>query len=46
MIERIIQWSLDNRLLVLLLTGVFVAWGCSPPDKRRWTPFPICRMCR
>ncbi|ABI56739.1 efflux RND transporter permease subunit [Alkalilimnicola ehrlichii MLHE-1] len=27
MIERIIQWSLDNRLLVLLLTGVFVAWG-------------------
>ncbi len=27
MIERIIQWSLDNRLLVLLLTGVFIAWG-------------------
>lgn len=27
MIERIIQWSLDNRLLVLLLTAAFVAWG-------------------
>ncbi len=27
MIERIIEWSLENRLLVLLLTVVFVAWG-------------------
>jgi len=27
MIERIIQWSLDNRLLVLLLTGVFLLWA-------------------
>lgn len=27
MIDRIIQWSLDNRLLVLLLTGIFVLWG-------------------
>ncbi len=27
MIDRIVQWSLDNRLLVILLTGVFVLWG-------------------
>lgn len=27
MIDRIVQWSLDNRLLVLLLTAVFVVWG-------------------
>ena len=27
MIDRIIQWSVDNRLLVLLLTVVVVAWG-------------------
>ncbi|MDX5433088.1 MAG: efflux RND transporter permease subunit, partial [Halomonas sp.] len=27
MIERIIAWSLHNRLLVLLMTAIFVAWG-------------------
>ena len=27
MIDRIIEWSLENRLLVLLLTVLFVAWG-------------------
>ncbi|MBK1734571.1 CusA/CzcA family heavy metal efflux RND transporter [Halorhodospira abdelmalekii] len=27
MIDRIIQWSIENRLLVLLLTAVIVAWG-------------------
>jgi len=27
MIERIIRWSLENRLLVLLLTLMFVVWG-------------------
>ncbi|TVP56966.1 MAG: efflux RND transporter permease subunit [Halomonadaceae bacterium] len=27
MIHRIIDWSLENRLLVLLLTGVIVAYG-------------------
>ena len=27
MIARVIRWSLQNRLLVLLLTGMVVAWG-------------------
>ncbi|MBZ0330536.1 CusA/CzcA family heavy metal efflux RND transporter [Halomonas sp. ANAO-440] len=27
MIERIISWSLHNRLLVLLVTAIFVVWG-------------------
>jgi Cu(I)/Ag(I) efflux system membrane protein CusA/SilA len=27
MIGRLIRWSLDNRFLVLLATGVVVAWG-------------------
>ncbi|WP_412851983.1 efflux RND transporter permease subunit [Ectothiorhodospira shaposhnikovii] len=27
MIDRIIQASLDNRLLVLLLTAIFITWG-------------------
>ena len=27
MIERIIRWSLGNRLLVLLLSAVVAAWG-------------------
>jgi len=27
MIERIIQWSIDNRVLVLLLAVVLAAWG-------------------
>ena len=27
MIERIITWSLHNRLLVLLVTAIFVVWG-------------------
>ena len=27
MIARIIRWSLHNRLLVLLLTAIVVAWG-------------------
>ena len=26
-IETIIRWSLNNRFLVLLLTGILVAWG-------------------
>ena len=27
MIENIIRWSLHNRFLVLLFTGLLVAWG-------------------
>ena len=27
MIQRLIHWSIDNRLLVLLLAVVLAAWG-------------------
>jgi Cu/Ag efflux pump CusA len=26
-IARLIRWSIDNRLLVLLTTALFAAWG-------------------
>ena len=27
MLIKTIQWSVENRLLILMLTGLFIAWG-------------------
>ncbi len=47
MITAIIRWSLNNRVLVLLMTGIMVArryTGHSSPHPLM--PCPICRMYR
>ena len=47
MITAIIRWSLNNRLLVLLLTVILIAWGIQAiRDKRsgelsHWIPVTL-----
>jgi len=42
MIASLIDWSLKNRFLVLMVTALAVAAGCMPLSPRRWMRYRIC----
>ena len=46
MIAKLIRWSVHNRFLVLVVTGLIVAGGLYAVRAHRWTPSPICPTSR
>lgn len=46
MIASIIRWSIQNRLLVLILSALLTGWGGYSMLTTPWMPYLIFRMSR